>query len=317
MAKLPMIVSCFTKYVAPLPNIFGKFPNYQCHWEVGHRCVHTTSKNQVPSAYEMSRKGDTKYDKEDKTSTIEYIKKGSKLFIPETKKLLHEVKEYFSQDNMAHCFPQDGVTDKYFSFNGPESLNDWIVSADSDFEEGYSTANLSITPTGTGLFSGNLCLRLPKTGNQSLAGYTNLKFVPPLRAFGRDHKYFFEAYTHLVLRVRGDGRSYMINLHPHNYFDVHWLDLYSYVLHTRGGPYWQETKVPFMKFFMHHKGRIQDRQFQIDLGELKTFSITCMDRNDGPFSLEVDYVGCSREEVFADEMNPFNYESYEVRNTTR
>lgn len=51
----------------------------------------------------------------------------------------------------------------------------------------------------------------------------------------------FAAYTHLAFRVRGDGRNYVVNLHPHTMFDTNFMDLHSYILHTRGGPYWQET----------------------------------------------------------------------------
>lgn len=145
----------------------------------------------------------------------------------------------------------------------------------------------------------------------------------------------FVAYTHLALRVRGDGRNYMINLHPHTYFDTQWLDVHSYVLHTRGGPYWQETfvslvhaifffkfqiiifiiilcfsvQLPFSKFFIHHRGRIHDDQYPIDLQDVRTFSISVMDQNDGPYRLEIDYVGCIRDESHTEK---FVYEQYYV-----
>lgn len=61
------------------------------------------------------------------------------------------------------------------------------------------------------------------------------------RSFYREYTYIFVAYTHLALRIRGDGRTYFVNLHPHTLFDTTFMDLHSYVLHTRGGPYWQET----------------------------------------------------------------------------
>jgi hypothetical protein len=50
-------------------------------------------------------------------------------------------------------------------------------------------------------------------------------------------------YAHIVLRVRGDGRSYMLSISTMGYYDIMWNDIYSYVLFTRGGPYWQVSKV--------------------------------------------------------------------------
>jgi len=47
----------------------------------------------------------------------------------------------------------------------------------------------------------------------------------------------------LHLRVRGDGRPWMINLTSETYFTHNWDDMYSYFLYTRGGPYWQDVKV--------------------------------------------------------------------------
>ena len=50
-------------------------------------------------------------------------------------------------------------------------------------------------------------------------------------------------YSHLVMRVRGDGRSYMINISTAGFYDLSWNDVYNYVLFTRGGPYYQLVKV--------------------------------------------------------------------------
>lgn len=69
-------------------------------------------------------------------------------------------------------------------------------------------------------------------------------------------------------------------------------------------------QIPFTKFFLHHKGRIQDKQYKINLQEIKTFSITLMDQNNGPFSLEIDHVGCMRDPNHAGD--PFAYETYRV-----
>lgn len=115
-------------------------------------------------------------------------------------------------------------------------------------------------------------------------------------------------YNTLVMKVRGDGRSYLINLNTEGYFDLMWDDAYHYALYTRGGPHWQNVRIPFSKFFRSSKGRIQDRQCPIPLNEVTHigFSVSAKGQSDGPFNLEIAYIGLefdpSNQEEFAYEM---------------
>jgi NADH dehydrogenase [ubiquinone] 1 alpha subcomplex assembly factor 1 len=59
----------------------------------------------------------------------------------------------------------------------------------------------------------------------------------------RDSYLDWTAYTHLNLRVRGDGRSYLLNIHVSGQFDITWNDVFTFILYTRGGPYWQSVRV--------------------------------------------------------------------------
>lgn len=61
--------------------------------------------------------------------------------------------------------------------------------------------------------------------------------------FERPIPYRFSGYTDLALRVRGDGRNYMVVIQMEHHFSVHWYDMYNYPLYTKGGPYWQFVKV--------------------------------------------------------------------------
>lgn len=68
------------------------------------------------------------------------------------------------------------------------------------------------------------------------------------KSFKREAYLDWRQYTTLVLKVRGDGRSYLINLSTEGYFDIMWNDIYHYVLYTRGGPHWQICKVKSQTF---------------------------------------------------------------------
>lgn len=62
-------------------------------------------------------------------------------------------------------------------------------------------------------------------------------------AFGRKLSYDWSTFNVLHLRVRGDGRPWMVNIQSETYFSLQWDDLYHYFIYTRGGPYWQDVKV--------------------------------------------------------------------------
>lgn len=113
------------------------------------------------------------------------------------------------------------------------------------------------------------------------------------------------------MRVRGDGRPYLINLHTEGYFDVLWFDIYHYILYTRGGPHWQTTRIPFSKFFLSSKGRIQDKQYPIPLSRISAlgFSVSAKGGQIGPFGLEIDYVGLEFDPNITEE---FAYEMYRM-----
>ena len=92
--------------------------------------------------------------------------------------------------------------------------------------------------------------------------------------------------------------------HP---FDFMWHDQYMTPLYTRGGPYWQIAKIPFHKFYLTSKGRIQDIQGQFNTRLIRHVSISLMDQITGPFHFEVDYMALSKEQMSND---IFSYELY-------
>merc|ERR1719309_278617 len=127
-----------------------------------------------------------------------------------------------------------------------------------------------------------------------------------MKSWNRDSYFDWRHYTHLVLRVRGDGRSYMVNLSCRGTYDITWDVMWQYALFTRGGPYWQFCRIPFSKFFKAYRGRIQDRQIELMKHQISHVGFTMSDGIDGPFNLEIDYIGLqwdpSHEEEFAYEL---------------
>lgn len=67
-----------------------------------------------------------------------------------------------------------GEVDVFWRFYEDSSLDNWIVTSDSDHAEGYSRCDLKLSHQGYGLFSGNLCSRVPKDGRIQNSGYCNM-----------------------------------------------------------------------------------------------------------------------------------------------
>uniref|UniRef100_A0A8C5R549 Complex I intermediate-associated protein 30, mitochondrial n=1 Tax=Leptobrachium leishanense TaxID=445787 RepID=A0A8C5R549_9ANUR len=173
-------------------------------------------------------------------------------------------------------------TSVLWEFRNPEDLKKWTVS--SDFEiGGKSTAYLKLGKNNqTAFLYGALNTKAPQDGETNYSGYCTMRSRPPMGAFGRKSYYDWSNFNSLHLRVRGDGRPWMINLRADPYFTNQKDDLYNYFLYTRGGPYWQDVKITAL-------------------------GMTLGDKADGPFQLEIDFIGLCKDQAHTEE---FAYEKY-------
>ncbi|CAI5450861.1 unnamed protein product [Caenorhabditis angaria] len=194
-----------------------------------------------------------------------------------------------------------------YKFDTKEKLDLWHLGCDSDWKEGFSKCSFVNTQNKTGLFSGSISTQIVKDGRVERAGWASIK-LEDRKSFNRK-KFLtkWRNFSHLFLKIRGDGRSYKIMLHSPLSMDFTWGDSFSYPLHTHGGPYWQYEKIPFSKFFHTVAGRIQDRQYRVNLEDCSSIGIVLMDRIDGDFSLEIDYIGVYNDTTHIED---FAYETY-------
>lgn len=172
---------------------------------------------------------------------------------------------------------------------------------------------LELSSYGTGIFHGILDTRVPKDGRTTNAGYCNITSAPRFKSFARQYYYNWEHYNEVVLRVRGDGRCYMLNILQKGNLDIMQYNCYHYVMYTRGGPYWQIIRVPFSKFVFSSKGQINENQYSIHQNYITNFGITIGDKKPGPFRLEIDYIGVRYN---TSNFEKFAYETYNVQNMT-
>ncbi|XP_028994699.1 complex I intermediate-associated protein 30, mitochondrial [Betta splendens] len=205
---------------------------------------------------------------------------------------------------LEHILEQNRVI---WEFRGPESLEGWTVSSDREIG-GQSEVYLKLgRNNNTCLLYGTMSSTPPRDGETRYSGYCTMRSKQSLASFDRKKHFDWSSFNTLHLRVRGDGRPWMVNIAAESYFSHQKDDIYSYFLYTRGGPYWQDVKIPFSKFFLTHRGRIQDSQHALWLDKINTIGFTLGDKADGPFQLEIDYIGVCKDYAHTEE---FAYELY-------
>ncbi|VDK78884.1 unnamed protein product [Onchocerca ochengi] len=204
---------------------------------------------------------------------------------------------------------RNGQFRKDISFKTLESFKFWRCGADSDSNEGLSKCEFVPTDRKTALFRGRLSTELIKDGRIERAGWAAIKFEE--RGPFLKKRYFskWSNYSHFLIKCRGDGRTYKISLNSPLLFDITWGDAHSYYLHTHGGPYWQYEAIPFSKFIHTVRNRIMDKQYPIKNINVSSLLIMLMDRIDGDFSLEIDYIGVVHDRSHLEE---HSYEAYQL-----
>ena len=155
-----------------------------------------------------------------------------------------ELKEKFREQPLP---PANGTIEIVHSFENEDKLDNFVVTTDTDHGIGHSVASLTTTSRETAIFSGFLCNKLKPDGITKYAGYVNFNSKRPMKAFARPTYHDWTHFTHLVVKVRGDGRSYNLLLASPGSYQETQQHTYLYPLYTRGGPYWQITKVLTLK----------------------------------------------------------------------
>lgn len=195
-----------------------------------------------------------------------------------------------------------------WEFRSQKDLDEWVVSSDAEIG-GKSEAYLKLGKNNqTALLFGTLSTEAPRDGETGYSGYCAIRAKLLKGAFDTKKYYDWSNFNSLYLRVRGDGRPWMINIYTDPYYSHQKDDLYTYFMFTRGGPYWQEIKIPFSKFFLSSWGRIQDDQYPLWLDKISSVGFTLGDKADGPFQLEIDFIGLLNDRAHTEE---FAYEKYE------
>ena len=152
---------------------------------------------------------------------------------------------------------------------------EWFVVNDGVMG-GVSSSTLQVTASGTGVFAGQLSLE----NNGGFASVRTEVTAPDLSAFAG-----------LVLRVRGDGRRYLVRLRTHARFDGL---AYQAEFDTESDR-WTVVVLPFAAFVPTFRGYTPPNAAPLDPGAIRQLGLLIGDKREGPFRLEVGQIVARRD----------------------
>lgn len=174
------------------------------------------------------------------------------------------------------------------SFKNPDVLSKLLVRTDQELG-GFSTAEVEVDEDRKiGIFHGNLNLDTPPNRPDIVySGYAMFRTKDiPRGLFGGYNFWDWDHYHHVVLRVRGDHRKYIVNIQSRTPFLT---DLHQHRLFLNDPGNWETVVIPIDDFVLTNRGVIQ-HQALMDRTAVKSIGIGILDNQYGPFKLEIDYI---------------------------
>jgi len=159
-------------------------------------------------------------------------------------------------------------------FTSPDAAKQWQTVNDGVMG-GVSEGNFKITEAKTLVFFGNLSL-------ENNGGFASVR--TQAKQLG------LEKGDALVVKVRGDGREYSLNLYVPRP-----LVAFSYraMVQTKKDE-WIEVKVPLDKFEATSFGRLMPDAGPVNPPEVNALGFLLGDKKSGPFKLEVEWIKVER-----------------------
>ncbi|CEG69044.1 hypothetical protein RMATCC62417_16188 [Rhizopus microsporus] len=185
------------------------------------------------------------------------------------------------------------------ALNSQKDLTQWVVGSDKDIG-GFSEAHLEITPEGTGRFHGNISLDLPTNPEIKQSGYAAIRTKQKEQSLFGIPCWDTTLFRYLALRVKGDKRKYFVNIQTDGIVKT---DLFQHRLFLRTPGQWETVMIPFKDFILTNNGMIQEEQIEMFREKVRTVGISLMDRQEGPFNIEIDWIKAMNTEFTEGDMD--------------
>jgi len=97
------------------------------------------------------------------------------------------------------------------------------------------------------------------------------------------------AYDCFEIRVKGDGRTYIFNIAPHDQFAYLDAATFQCIFDTKKDE-WELIRLPFREFLFVLRGQLSDKVPSVQDTEIGSIGFVQSQRYQGPFELEIDFV---------------------------
>ncbi len=164
-----------------------------------------------------------------------------------------------------------------FVFSSPAAASSWQAVNDGVMG-GVSDGRFRITERQTLEFYGTLSL-------ENNGGFTSVRSRPADLGL--------QAGDSLVARVRGDGRTYQLNLYTSGRTRAF---SYRAPVQTRRGE-WTEVRIPLDRFEATSFGEVLRSAGPVDSAAVRSVGFLLAEKIPGPFSLEVEWIKVERQGV--------------------
>jgi NADH dehydrogenase [ubiquinone] 1 alpha subcomplex assembly factor 1 len=157
-----------------------------------------------------------------------------------------------------------------YNFANSEELNEWLIVNDGVMG-GLSLSWLSHSKNQSALYQGRVSL-------ENNGGFASTRTRPK--------DYQLAGYTGIVLRIKGDGKTYQFRIRTNNRFDG---ASYRHEFATEKDK-WITVKIPFSDFVPVFRGRVLRNVGPIDASNIQQLGILIAGKQTGPFAIEIDWI---------------------------
>jgi monofunctional biosynthetic peptidoglycan transglycosylase len=158
-----------------------------------------------------------------------------------------------------------------FEFENAKELDPWRIVNDGVMG-GLSQSNIEWDKeNGTLIFSGNVSL-------ENYGGFASTRTFPVAYNKG--------SFKKIIIRVKGDGKTYKFRMRNSNRFDG---IAYSLDFDTQKDK-WEEIEMMVEDFEPTFRGRIYSQYGKMDTDDLQQVGFLIAGKQEGEFRLEVDWI---------------------------